>query len=311
MTTSAPSIGGGTIYYYKPDTTTTISAPSVLVSSNVSDLTEAPDLSINGLSIEASTTYEIKLAYLGLDNDNGGLAVTTVSTAYNHTTGVNAVGIRIDVTIPSKALGVLVLIDGQVAAAFPQKPINRANGTQGTRSLGIYYRAVPDALLTAAITTKAAAATCYGMDRQTLPDTSDDTTFGQENKLVDITPAHSSDFNIVTGRNPNMTATFYNYDPDAIALVLGALKTTVNSEVFTSIGHRSSTVFRARPYEVHTPGNTANTNNVWFFMTAETESESPSIAHGKETKPAINITIKSVPDDITLGTHTVSNELYS
>jgi hypothetical protein len=307
MSMATTKVGGGSIFYYTVDTTTTLSAPSALVTADVADVTDLPTIDLNFATFQETTAYSLQIATVGLDATNGGLAMTALATALSYTTGAGAVGLDIDLTIPAGALGIAIFVDGQLVAIWPNAPANRAAGTGSSRTARIYYPAVSNALL--ATNSEIGVATVYGITRNSLPDTTDETTINMDKDLVEITPTHAANYQIVSGSSMSCDFTVYTYENNVRALALGALLLTDGSKEHTLAGYRASTTPRSRPFEVHVPGET-NQNDVYFIMTGTMETEPFSASYGKATKPGIKGKITGLPDTYTEGVFPYWIEAY-
>lgn len=311
MTVTSVNIGGASVYIYDANKTQTIAAPSTPATGDIVDITTEPANAIQGTRIAGSTTYTVKLAHVGIDSVNGGLMLTALSAARSHTTAGSAVGIKITHTVPAYALGVAVFINDYLACIMPQKPSSRAANTSSSRVIPIYYTGVANALTATEATAIAGTGTCYGITRVALPDTTEDTKFTPEKQTVEITPAHSDNFNVVTGITGSIAGSFYNYNNIADAIIEGALYTLEGGNNITFIGFKQACLFRARPMEFIVPSATANSSDTYLFLCGEMESTSSDKTWGKATKPSRPFTAKNVPDNCSKGVETITRELFS
>jgi len=291
--------GGGNIFYYTPDATP-LTPPADLASATITDLTTDPDKERPGVRLADGDVVTVELAYLGMDTLHGGLAITAKNNPVSHTLGTGAKGILLNnVIMPAKVLGVIVFINGQASVFFPQLPANRAAQTQSTPDIPVYYKASSNALLAADVAAKALySVNAYGIKRNSLPDTTDETQKVNAKQKVTMTPAHSGDYDVVSGVNISFTSKLIGHDDYAMALVNGALYTNLAGVKTKWEGFAGAGIAKYLPLEVHLPSGDSGKVDVYFIPCAECETTDSTIGGGKTAKPEVPITIKQVPDDL-------------
>lgn len=295
MGSPTKKIGGGRIYRYDPVKATTLSAYSTFATGDVADLTTDPSVEGSGVRIQASTAYSIRVAVVGLAL-TGGLNFTAVSDAVSHTTAANATGIELTLDFPAKCFGIAVFVDGILNMIMPQAPLNRANGTACSgRKIPILFESASSALSS---TSSLITGTVYGMTRYEFPDTTGATTVKYPSKTVDVTPAHSSDYKVITGRSCEITSKIYTESTDVTAMGVGGTVFDNDGKDITFVGLRGAASIKSRPYEVHIPGQ-EDTNDVILIFTGEMETGEATKEASKDSPGGIPIDIKSVPDTLT------------
>ena len=310
MTTPSTLIGGAAIKKYIP-TASTIAAPSKPGTSSVVDITTAPLNARKGAAIEGSTTYTIKVANLGLDAVNGGVAITALSSEHSHTTGANAVGFYVNASIPAGALGQMVFVNDIAVAWRAPFGSNRAAGTGCTRRIPVYYTGSANALTSSGAAIKAAACVCKGIQRVSLQDTSEATTFAIDPTKVTITPAHSSDYDVVSGRNVSLKGTFVSNEMSGLALLTDSLYSVQDTtDYVVELGYTGSAMPLARPMEAVIPGESGVISRTIFLGCAQMSTEAVSEEFSKSGKPGLAFTIKDMPDEVFNELPTTFQEAY-